>query len=316
MDKKPKTSKKRSLRKALLLVGLLFLCLFATPMLSKADFGDFSGDSDYGGGSYDSGWSSSSSYDSYGSYGSSDGDFGDNFIIFIIVVIIIIISVLKDKNKNNGRYSGARNPGASETPSSSLKPMAQYLQLDPGFDEAKFREHLSNLYIQMQQCWHEKNIENIKPYFTDAFYNQCDRQLEQKRRAHQTPCTERIAVLEVTPRGFYQSQDYSGQGTGMDHIVVRIRTRIVDYTLDDATGRVISGDRQREKFMTYEWDLCRKSGVVTTAKGGVQSITCPHCGAPLDINQTAKCPYCGSVVTVVNEDWALNNIKGIAQQTR
>ena len=67
MDKKPKTSKKRSFRKALLLVGLLFLCLFATPMLSKADFGDFSGDSDYGGGSYDSGWSSSSSYDSYGS---------------------------------------------------------------------------------------------------------------------------------------------------------------------------------------------------------------------------------------------------------
>lgn len=314
----PKTSKRKYVKKAFLLFGLLFMCLFATPMLSKADFGDFSGDSDYGGGSYDSGWSSSSydSYSSYGSYGSSDDDDFDaiDAVVVIIIVIMIISSILKNKNK--GGYSGARNAGASETLSSNLRPMDQYLQLDPNFDEAKFREHLSNLYIQMQQCWHEKNIESIKPYFTDAFYNQCDRQLEQKRRANQTPYTERIAVLEVTPRGFYQSQDHSGQGTGMDHIVVRMRTRIVDYTLDDATGRVISGDRQREKFMTYEWDLCRKSGVITSVKGGVQSITCPHCGAPLDINQTAKCPYCGSVVTVVNEDWALNNIKGIAQQTR
>ena len=29
----------------------------------------------------------------------------------------------------------------------------------------------------------------------------------------------------------------------------------------------------------------------------------------------AKCAYCGSVVTVVNEDWALNNIRGISQKT-
>jgi len=44
--------------------------------------------------------------------------------------------------------------------------------------------------------------------------------------------------------------------------------------------------------------------------------SCPKCGAPLDINQTARCPYCGSVVTINNEDWALNNIKGISQITR
>ena len=25
---------------------------------------------------------------------------------------------------------------------------------------------------------------------------------------------------------------------------------------------------------------------------------CPHCGAPLEINASAKCPYCGSVITL------------------
>ena len=42
---------------------------------------------------------------------------------------------------------------------------------------------------------------------------------------------------------------------------------------------------------------------------------CPACGAPLDINATAKCPYCGSVVTVQQEEWALSSIKGLYQRT-
>ena len=66
--------------------------------------------------------------------------------------------------------------------------------------------------------------------------------------------------------------------------------------------------------MEYEWDVCRKSGIIT-GSGGMQSVSCPKCGAPLNINQTAKCPYCGSIVTLINEDWALNNIKGVSQQT-
>ena len=126
---------------------------------------------------------------------------------------------------------------------------------------------------------------------------------------HQTPCTERVAVLEVLPRGYYQS-------SGMDHIVVRIRARLVAYTLDDNTGKVISGSRSAEKFMTYEWDLCRKSGVATSKRNEMRKIACPSCGAPVEINQTAKCPYCGSVINVDNEEWALNGIKGIAQRTR
>ena len=91
-------------------------------------------------------------------------------------------------------------------------------------------------------------------------------------------------------------------------------SRLTAYILDDRTGKVISGSRNKEKFMEYEWDVCRKSGVIT-GSAGMQSVSCPKCGAPLNINQTAKCPYCGSIVTLVNEDWALNNIKGVSQQT-
>ena len=278
-------------------------CIFH-PIEAKADFGDFSGDTDFGGGSG-------------GGFGGSDGSSGSSSLdstamewllaIALIIGLMIFFAIKDFINKIRGKAPDGKPAGAQITPDTALKPMRAYSSLDPGFNEAAFREHMSNLYVQMQQEWHNRNIDPLKPYMTDAFWNQMDRQLDQKRRAGQTPCTERVSVLETTPRGFYQS-------AGMDHIVIRVRARLVAYILDDRTGKVISGSRNKEKFMEYEWDVCRKSGVIT-GSSGMQSISCPKCGAPLNINQTAKCPYCGSIVTLINEDWALNNIKGISQKT-
>ena len=124
-----------------------------------------------------------------------------------------------------------------------------------------------------------------------------------------TNYVERIAVLGVTLRGFMQKN-------GEDHIIAELRTRIVDYTLDDKTGRLISGSQTAEKFMTYEWELSRASGTITTKGDNMQRVSCPGCGAPLDINATAKCPYCDSVVTLEKHDWAICSIKGISQTTR
>ncbi len=282
--------------------------LLARPVSTKADFGDFSGSSDYGGG-WDSGsdWGSSSDwggssyyYDDY----DGDGGSGGGWVFWVAMAIIIMVVMLNMK-KHKGRSVA---PGAKGADQSMLRPIGDYHQLDPGFNEAELREKLSNLYVQMQQRWHEKDISTLKPYMTDAFYAQMDRQLDEKRKNHQTPCTERVAVLDLNFRGFYQS-------AGMDHIVARVNARIVAYILDDNTGKVISGSKTAEKFMEYEWDLVRKTGVITRKDGEKRSILCPHCGAPLNINATAKCEFCGSVVTVDPDEWAIDSIKGISQRT-
>ena len=180
---------------------------------------------------------------------------------------------------------------------------------DPSFDANAMQEKISNLYVQMQNCWTDKNIESLRPYFTDAFFTQMERQLNGLKSRGLTNYVDRIAVLGVNLRGFYK------QG-GDEHLIVELRTRIVDYTVQDSDKKLVSGDRNREKFMTYEWDMCRAEGSVTTREGAMQSVSCPGCGAPLSINTTAKCPYCGRVVTLDEHDWALCAIKGISQTTR
>ncbi len=219
---------------------------------------------------------------------------------------IIYKHLIKDK-VTGGKVFGDKAKNKTSD-GMELRTMAEFKIIDAGFDEAAFREQISNLYVQLQQFWHEKDIEPIRPYLTDALFNQSKRQMEDLCQKGQTPFINRIAVLAVTPRGFYQSG-------GMDHIVVKVSTRIVSYTLDDSTGNVISGDRNREKFMEYEWDLCREMGIITNQTDGLHSVICPKCGAPLNINQSAKCSYCGSIITMKNRNWALNNIKGLSQES-
>ena len=302
-------------RKAILVLILaLSLCLCLFPVATSADFGDFSGDSDYGSDWSSSDWSSdSSSWDSGSSWSSSasystssDGDSDAGFLTTVIVfAVIVLIGVVMSRSKTKNT---SVPEGATRTAQESLRPMNEYVQLDPKFDATAFGEKLGNLYVQMQNCWQAKNIESVRPYFTDALYQQMDRQLDALRRNGYTNYVERISVLGVNLRGFRQSD-------GEDHIIAEIRTRIVDYTLNDKTGELVKGDKKKEKFLTYEWELTRASGRTTGAAEEMTVVNCPNCGAPLSINATAKCPYCDSVVTVDAHDWAISAIRGIAQRT-
>lgn len=287
---------------------ILFLCV-TLPLSVRADFGNFSGNSDYGGGSssHSSSSSSSSHSSSYDSHSSGEGN---PAVAITVIIIVIIVMVVQSKRGKGGGSTGSRAGTPVSTPTSvPCKPMSQYKELDDQFDQAELKEKISNLYVQMQNCWQDRNLESLQPYFTDALFNQMNRSVETMKKLGQTNYVQRIAVLGVDLQGWYQEE-------GEDHVVAIVRTRIVDFTLDDNSGKLISGDRNKEKFMTYQWDLCRATGAKTKQVEGMETVSCPNCGAPVSINETAKCPYCGSVITVENQDWVISGIRGISQQTR
>lgn len=304
-------------KKALPYLALLLLlaCLSSALPLSvgeSSDFGNFAGNSDYGG-SWGGGWSGGSSW--------GDGWSGGGFInlgwvggsIDVFTMLLFLYFVVRFFG-DRGFFVGKRQRERMDVPevvvlSRVLLPMSDYLKLDPDFSATGVQEHMANLYVQMQDCWHNKNIEPVRPWLTDAFYNQMEGLLAPMRSKRETDYIERIAVLEASLKGYYQAG-------GMDFLVAAIRTRITVYTLDDRTGRVVSGSRNREKFMEYEWELTRRSGERTDrAKGGVKAVYCPHCGAPLDINASARCSYCGGTVIASSKNWAVCRIRGISQRT-
>ena len=312
--------------------GLLILSVAIILFTGSAwpDFGSFSGTSDYG--SSSTSRESSGGYSSTGSTGSGSRegsrtrtnfnvtpfvggvatgailDEEDNLsaVVAALFVFFLVFMWLKSKNKSRERRSFIP---INFEPVRDLKPITTYIALDPEFDEARIKSLMANLYVQMQDAWHAKDISSLRPYMTDEFYNQMNRQLDALRITGRTDYTENIAVLTVDIKGWRQS-------AGMDYIIVGLTSRITSYVLNDRTGELISGDMTHEKFMEYEIELSRKTGTATTPEGNeLHSETCPHCGAPITINASARCEYCGSVITQVNTDWAICSMKGLSQRT-
>lgn len=300
----------------LLLVMLLALSILAIPAI--ADAGNFSGSTDYGGSSdwgggydYDYDWGSSGT--GSGAIYTGTGGSGGNSVMSVVVFVIVVLLVLALAKRNGGSKGGVPAPAPKASGYSDLRPIEELRALDENFSEAALREKISNLYVQMQNAWQDKNFEPMRPHMTDALYTQFDRQLAELVRANATNYVERIAVLGVELKGWRQD-------AVNDSIVAIVNTRIIDYTLDDNTGKLLSGSKTAEKFMTYEWTLIRSKGMQTPAPSGegrecTVSIRCPSCGAPLEINHSAKCSYCDCVVNARDYDWAISSVKGLAQRT-
>lgn len=302
-------------KKWLVLLCAVILVIGMITVPAIADAGNFSGNSSYGGSSSSgsSSWGgSSSSYssydDDYSSSGSGSGSGGGSIVAAVVfVAIIFILSRLKKKGSQSAANQGIGGVGRpTELGLNNLK------ERDPNFSEEAIEEKVANLYVQMQNAWQNKKFESMRPHMTDMLYSQFDRQLDELVKAQYTNYIDRIAVLSVNIRGC--SEDEVNET-----LTVIIETRIVDYTLNDKTGDLISGDRSMEKFMTYEWQLIRSKGMQTPPPAGEGSqgtvaINCPNCGAPLNINQSAQCPYCGTLVTAKDYDWTISSIKGLAQR--
>ena len=300
---------------ALLAVALCCLMLGA---YSLADAGNFSGDTDWGGGSSDwgssssdwdsgssSSWSSGSTYDDGTSYYTSDsGCVGDTMFYVVIAIIVISVIARMRKGKNSG---GGKNvyQAAQEEPG---LPLDTLKQKDPNFNEQAFLEKTGNRYVQMQNAWQDKKWEPMRSFMTDSLYNQMLRQLQALIDARRTNHVERIAVLES------RIVRYAVEGDN-DVLVVRLSTRICDYTTDDSTGKVVGGSPTRELFMVYDWKMIRQKDKKTLDQPSMTQVSCPNCGAPLDINHSGKCPYCDTVVTLSDHDWVLSSIKGISQRS-
>jgi len=296
-------------------MALALLVLFTLPALSRADVGNFSGGSDYGGssdwggsdwGSSSSGWGSSGwSSDGYSTSGSGGSNIGILPVIIIVVLVIIFLGKYK-KNMNEA----AKGAGAARkmTPRASLLPISKLSETDPEFSENEIKEKIGNLYIKLQNAWQDKKWDPMRAHLTDQLYNQFARQLDELIRNNRTNYVERIAVLGVDLLGI--SQDEVN-----DTLVARVKTRIVDYTVDDATGNVVSGSKTIERFMEYEWTLIRSRGAKTEHSENAETVHCANCGAPLDVSYSSKCEYCGAVTVNSQYDWVISSIKGISQRS-
>ncbi len=286
------------MKKKLLCLLVALMCLIAL-FPGHADFGDHSGDSDYGDSDYDSGYDSSWDSDSWsdsGYYGSGDSG-GDFYIVVFTVGSILLIALIGGVRSKSKKKAG----GASPTPVNSMRPLSALAELN----QDELCAQISNMYIRLQEAWAARDLSPVEPLLSAPLYAQTSAQL--KRDFIDKGITshmEHISVLDVTLLGCKPAENGAP-----DRVFAHVNARFVNY-LTDASGKLVRGDRNDEIYMQYEWTLERSGSA-----GGKTSVNCPNCGAPVDVNKSAKCPYCGTAIENTSYDWVVSQIKGLSRNT-
>lgn len=294
---------------ARIIILVIVLTFVASSRISIADVGSFedydSGSSSWGSSDWDSSsWDYDYDYDSGSNYTYIGG--GSPLLGIIIFIIIVAISMyVKSKQKNNWQMPKQQFQTQNYAYKSEEEVEKEVKAVDELFNKEEFLSWSRDLFVKLQEAWTARDWSTIRVFETNELFEQHYKQLQDYIDRKQINKMERICVKSATLSDFKQTGD-------KDVLTVILKSRMVDYIIDEETGKVLKGDKVTDRHSTYKLEFIRKTGVKTKpGSNQINTTNCPNCGAPTQITSSGKCEYCGSVITTGEHSWALANLEKI-----
>jgi predicted lipid-binding transport protein (Tim44 family) len=148
---------------------------------------------------------------------------------------------------------GTEVPVASSQRSDVDLALQHVRQMDPTFDETVFRETRSDIFFKIQAAWANRDLEPVKGLLTSELLSTLKTEVDELRREKRVNRLDNIAVRSVDLVEVWQE-------TGSDYVTVKFLAYLLDYTVDQVTGQVISGSKiDPIKFEEY-WTFTRPVG--------------------------------------------------------
>lgn len=294
-------------------IALVLLCIVLVPLVGHADVG---GGVDWG----TNDWGGDYGGNDYGGYNNDSDDYSMNSIDPFFVYFLfrnpwmaLIIIPLWYFNSRRSRKNGKHQFGKSNPPSSTwVKPTEEVnldalFERDPNFSKPEFLLRASDVFIALQQAWTAKDWRGIRAFESNNLYDQHARQLQVYIDKGQTNVVEDISILNTILESYEEDRENS-------YLSVILEARYRDYVIEDASGRVIKGDKNSRYTMTYRMQFMRNLQVKTEKSAETKVTQCPNCGASLSISQNGICEYCGAEVTTGANQWVLTALQPMQQR--
>ena len=148
---------------------------------------------------------------------------------------------------------GTEGPVASSQRSDVDLGLQHVRQMDPRLMRAVFRETSSDIFFKIQAGWANRDLEPVKGLLTSEVFSTLKTDVDELRREKKVNRLDNIAVRSVDLVEVWQE-------TGSDYVTVKFLANLLDYTVDESTGQVISGSKTDPvKFEEY-WTFTRPVG--------------------------------------------------------
>jgi len=171
---------------------------------------------------------------------------------------------------------------------------------DANFDERAFLDRAQTSFFKVQQAWAARNQDLARECMSDALYERHKMQTDQLIANHQVDVLENIVIGNAHIMS-------ATAGAAFDSITVAFTASMTDYTVDEATRKVVDGNQFRSTFTEF-WTFIRRGDQRSTAGQTTLSQTCSSCGAPLKLTN-GKCDYCGAFARTSSSDWVVDTIE-------
>ena len=126
-------------------------------------------------------------------------------------------------------------------------------QMDPYFDEKRFTDGCMDQFFSIQGAWANRDMSGVRSALTEEMFGKLQADAGQLKVNKQINRLENIAVRSVDITEVWQE-------AGDDFITVKLYANLLDYTIDEQTGQLLSGSRTEPvKFNEY-WTFTRPVG--------------------------------------------------------
>lgn len=288
---------------------VLSVFTYTCVLADVGSFESYDSDSGFSYSDYDYGYD----YDYSGGYDSGIGDlfalffFPGDFggLIMLIIIILIIIYRKKSNNRMSQRNYYERKAQRNLENVDDISVVNKIKAVDPLFDREKFISWAKTLFVKLQEAWSARDWETIRTFETKELFEQNKKQLDGYIQNKQINVLERVCVKTAKLASFHQDEK-------LDVISVVLSSKMLDYIIDEETGKLLYGSKETEKHSVYKMVFVRSKGIKTQDNSdNLKTTNCPNCGAPTSVLSSGKCEYCGSIITTDKHDWVLSDLSKI-----
>ena len=146
--------------------------------------------------------------------------------------------------------------------------MEEIRRADGSFSPEQFLETAEDLFFRIQAAWMNRTLKGVEHLLTDEMQEYFSTEFARMKREHTINRLENIAVRKVEPAEVWQE-------SGRNYITVLFTANLLDYTVDDKSGKVISGDRLSPvKFQEF-WTFSRSIGERQWQLAGINQLDEP-----------------------------------------
>lgn len=141
--------------------------------------------------------------------------------------------------------------------------LALIRQSDPGFDPSYFKEVASDVFFKVQAGWMRRDIGSYRHLLGDTLAREYEKHFAEMRTKGELNKLENIAIRRV------EIVDAGNDG-GEDFVTVLFTANLLDYTIEEKSGNVISGSMTEPVKFAERWTWARPVGTEDWKLEGIE----------------------------------------------